>query len=118
MIRPSVESEIYLYRQAVDMRKSISGLVAIVEGEMELDPFSAKLFVFCNKASTILKLVGWDGNGFILLMKRIEKARFKWPHHLPLKCVLLNAQQVSWLIDGYDLTLLQGHSVLPHHTVL
>ena len=46
-----------------------------------------------------------------LLMKHIEKARFKWPHHLPLDCVQLNAQQVSWLIDGYDLTLAQGHSL-------
>ena len=100
------------------MRKQANGLVAIVEGEMNLDPFSSKLFIFCNSARTIIKVVGWDGNGFILLMKRIEKARFKWLHHLPLDCVQLNAQQVCWLIDGYDLTLLQGHSSLPHHTVL
>ena len=100
------------------MRKQANGLVAIVEGEMNLDPFSSKLFIFCNNARTIIKLVAWDGNGFILLMKRIEKARFKWPHNLPLDCVPLNAQQVSWLIDGYDLTLVQGHSTLPHHTVL
>ena len=118
MIRPSSDSEVYLYRHAVDMRKGANGLVTIVEGEMNLDPFSSKLFIFCNNARTIIKLVGWDGNGFVLLMKRIEKARFKWPRHLPLDCVQLNAQQVSWLIDGYDLTLLQGHSSLPHHTVL
>jgi hypothetical protein len=30
----------------------------------------------------------------------------------------LNAQQVNWLFDGYDLTLLQSHATLPHHTVL
>jgi len=30
----------------------------------------------------------------------------------------LNAQQVAWLLDGYDLTLMQGHACLPHHTVL
>ena len=118
MIRPSTDSQIYLYRHGVDMRKAINGLVGIVEGEMHLDPFSAKLFIFCNNARTIIKMLAWDGNGFVLLIKRIEKARFKWPTHLPLDCVQLNAQQVSWLIDGYDLTLQQGHSQLPHHTVL
>lgn len=118
MIRPSGVSVIYLYRHAVDMRKSINGLVAIVEGEMNLDPFSSKLFVFCNTARTIVKLVGWEGNGFILWMKRIEKARFRWPINLPMETIELNTQQINWLLDGYDLTLLQGHSSLPHHTVL
>ena len=95
MIRPSPDSEIYLYRHSVDMRKGAQGLMAIVEGEMHLDPFSAKLFVFCNRARTIIKMVAWDGNGFILLIKRIEKARFKWPRDLPLDCVQLSARQVS-----------------------
>ena len=109
---------IYLYRQPVDMRKAINGLVAIVEGEMELDPFSAALFVFCNRKRTLVKMVGWEGNGFVLWMKRLEKARFKWPTSLPLDIVELNAQQINWLLDGYDLTLMQGHATLPHHTVL
>jgi transposase len=118
VIRPSSDAVIYLYRHPVDMRKSINGLVAIVEGQMECDPFSSKLFIFCNNARTIIKLVGWDGNGFVLLLKKIEKARFRWPVNLPFDQVELTAQQVNWLIDGYDLTLLQGHSCLPHHTAL
>jgi len=118
MIRPDDDSVIYLYRHAVDMRKSINGLVAIVEGEMQMDPFSSALFVFCNTNRTIVKLVGWEGNGFILWMKRIDKARFRWPLKLPLDCIELTPQQINWLFDGYDLTLLQGHASLPHHTVL
>ena len=58
------------------MRKAINGLVAIVEGEMELDPFNAALFVFSNRARTIVKKVGWEGNGFSIWMKRLEKSRF------------------------------------------
>ena len=100
------------------MRKAINGLVAIVEGEMELDPFNAALFVFCNRARTIVKMVGWEGNGFCLCMKRLEKSRFKWPLSLPIDVVQLNAQQVSWLLDGFDLTVMQEHSELAHHTVL
>lgn len=41
---------IYLHRDAVDFRKSIDGLVAIVEGELERDAYTGALFLFCNKA--------------------------------------------------------------------
>ena len=64
MLRPQLEcGAIYLYRKPVDMRKAINGLVAIVEGQMSLDPFSAQLFVFCNRQRTLVKLVYWEGNG-------------------------------------------------------
>ena len=119
MIRPGVGcGTIYLYRHPVDMRKAINGLVAIVEAEMDLDPFSASVFVFCNRARTLVKMVVWEGNGFVLWMKRLERSRFKWPLSLPLDIIELNEQQVNWLLDGYDLTLMQGHATLPHHTVL
>jgi len=79
VLRPAPGVVIYLYREPVDMRKSINGLVTIVEGQMELDPFSAALFIFCNRARTLIKLVYWEGNGFALLMKRLDKSRFQWP---------------------------------------
>ena len=41
---------VYLHRDAVDFRKSINGLVLIVEQEMALSPFADALFVFCNKS--------------------------------------------------------------------
>ena len=100
------------------MRKAINGLVALVEGEMELNPFSALLFVFCNRKRTLVKMVRRKGDGFVLWMKRLEKHRFKWPLNLETDILELNAQQVNWLFDGYDLTLMQRHATLPHHTVL
>ena len=110
MLRPQSEcGTIYLYKKPVDMRKAINGLVTIVEAEMKLDPFSSRLFVFCNNNRTIVKCVYWEGNGFALWMKRMEKNRFQWPHQLHLDVIDLNAQQVNWLFDGYDLTLMQGH---------
>jgi transposase len=119
VIRPGANvGAIYLHREPVDMRKAINGLVALVEGEMALDPFSSALFVFCNRNRTVVKMVCWEGNGFVLWMKRLEKWRFKWPLLLPDEVIELNAQQVNWLCDGYDLTLIQGHAYLPHHTVL
>ena len=63
-------------------------------------------------------LVAWEGNGFALLIKRLDKNRFQWPASLPLSVVELNTQQIDWLLAGYNLTVMQGHDVLPHHRVL
>jgi transposase len=100
------------------MRKAISGLVAIVKAEMDLDPFRASLFVFCSRTRSLIRMVVWEGNGYVLWMKRLEKARFMWPLMLNLEVVELNAQQINWHFFGYDLTLMQSHAFLPHHTML
>ena len=42
-------ADIYLYLDNVDFRKSINGLIVVVEQQMELNPFRDALFVFCNK---------------------------------------------------------------------
>ena len=72
------DKPIYLCCGATDMRKSINGLSAIVECGFKLDPFSNSLFVFCNRNRDRIKILEWDGDGFWLYFKRLEKGRFKW----------------------------------------
>ena len=69
--------EVFLHRDVVDFRKSINGLVGIVEGELEHDAYTGALFVFCNKARDKLKILYWDKTGFALWYKRLEKQKFK-----------------------------------------
>jgi len=71
--------KIYLACGKTDMRKQINGLAAIVEGSFQLDLFGAAIFVFCNRQRDRIKILEWDGNGFWLYFKRLEKGRFKWP---------------------------------------
>ena len=49
-------SEVFLYRDFVDFRKAINGLVGIVEDELNRDAYTGALFVFCNKAKDKLKI--------------------------------------------------------------
>ena len=102
-------SSIYLHRDVVDFRKSINGLVLIVEQEMVLSPFSDALFVFCNKARDKVKVVYWDRSGFCLWYKRLEKERFKWPRKGQGTIMNLSEDQWRWLLSGYDI---EGHQPL------
>ena len=71
--------KIYLACGKTDMRKQINGLAAIVEGSFKLDIFSKSVFVFCNRQRDRLKILEWDGDGFWMYFKRLEKGHFKWP---------------------------------------
>ena len=61
------------------MRKNSNSLSAIVAESFKLDPFDDIMFVFCNSNRDIIKILEWDGDGFWLHTKKLEKGRFHWP---------------------------------------
>ncbi len=103
---------VYLHRGWVDFRKSINGLVTIVEGDMILSPYSPAIFVFCNKRRDKLKILCWDNTGFVLWYKRLEKAKFKWPKKSSHDVLTLTNEQLDWLLRGLDFQNMQLHERL------
>ncbi|WP_323084337.1 IS66 family insertion sequence element accessory protein TnpB [Providencia alcalifaciens] len=97
---------IYLCADFVDFRKSINGLAALVEADLDLPVLSGALFVFCNKARDKLKLLYWDHTGFALWYKRLDKQKFKWPK-LQASAISLTEEQLQWLLSGFDVI---GHT--------
>lgn len=61
------------------MRKSFTGLVAVVQSVLEEDPLTGDLYVFFNRRGNYLKLVTWDRTGYCLFAKRLEQGRFRLP---------------------------------------
>lgn len=96
---------IYLACGATDMRKQINGLMTLVESSFSLDPFDSAVFVFCNKNRNRLKLLMWDGDGFWLYFKRLEKGRFRWPQPGETPTMTLSEQELSVLLGGVKVEL-------------
>jgi transposase len=113
MMRPSNELPVvYLCREAVDFRKGINGLAALVEAVLEHNPFGEQLFVFCNRSRNRVRILYWERNGFCLWQKRLEQHRFHWPRREPGAVVTLTGQQLNWLLDGLDVMRMTPHERL------
>lgn len=91
---------VYLSCREVDMRKSINGLAAIVQGSFEMDPFTGAVFVFINAKRDKIKILKWDKDGFVLYYKRREKGRFVWPTKLEGDTVKISKDDLYRLLDG------------------
>ena len=70
---------IYVYTEAVDMRRGFDGLALIARDAMAQDPRSGALFIFANRRSDRLKALWWDRNGYCVLYKRAHRAVFELP---------------------------------------
>ena len=98
--KSDADLRIYLACGKTDMRKSINGLCAIVEGSFKLDLFGESLFVFCNRNRDRIKILEWDGDGFWLYFKRLEKGHFRWPKQGEEATVNLSGEELNILLGG------------------
>lgn len=93
---------IYVVCGRTDMRKSIDGLAAIVQERFRLDLFSDSLFLFCGRSKDKMKALLWEGDGFLLMYKRLENGRFNWPRN-ENDVRKLTAEQYIWLLQGLSI---------------
>ena len=99
---------IYLYREPVDFRKSYRGLAALVEQELGHDPYAGYLYAFTNRHRSKIKCLFWEDTGFVLYYKSLSEDRFCWPKKTDT-LLTLNGEQLNWLLDGYDISLMKPH---------
>ncbi|MDO4945776.1 MAG: IS66 family insertion sequence element accessory protein TnpB [Ruminococcus sp.] len=95
----SLDTQVYLVTGYTDLRRGIDGLSIIVQAQLQLDPFSKALFLFCGRRCDRIKGLLWEGDGFLLLYKRLDNGRFQWPRS-ETDALLLTSQQIRWLLEG------------------
>ncbi len=72
-------TRVFLRPGATDLRLGFEGLYALAQTQLQQNPLSGHLFLFCNRGRTKLKALFWDGSGLWLCTKRLERGTFAWP---------------------------------------
>lgn len=98
----TIAENIYLACGYTDMRRSIDGLAAIVQEQFNLSPFTPSLFLFCGRRCDRIKALLWEGDGFVLLYKRLESGSYRWPRETS-EVKTLTWKEFNWLMDGLEI---------------
>ena len=99
----SAFNKIYIATGFTDLRRGIEGLASVVKYEFNLDPFDKDtLFLFCGRRKDRIKGLLWEGDGFLLLYKRLTTGAFSWPRTSE-EALLINEEQFKLLMSGFDI---------------
>ena len=86
------------------MRKGFDGLSGLIRNELDKDPLSGDVFVFINRSRNRMKLLVWEGDGFLMFYKRLAQGRFEYPrlngNSLDVK---ISWQQLMLIVKGINL---------------
>lgn len=96
-------SAVYVVCGRTDMRYGIDSLAAIIERRYKINLFVPNtLFLFCGSSASKIKGLLWEGDGFLLLYKRVEQGHFSWPRNSD-ELKKLRPEQFKWLMQGFAL---------------
>jgi transposase len=97
----SVHQRYYLFRGHADMRKGFDSLCGMVRDHLHKDPLGGDVFVFINRRRNQIKLLCWEGDGFMLFYKRLEKGTFELPKGEESR---MSVEILSCLLQGIKLS--------------
>lgn len=100
--------KVYIACGYTDLWLGIDGLAALVKQQFSLDPLENCLFLFCGRRRDRIKALYWEGNGFLLLYKRLESGIFQWPRK-ESEAKALTMQQYRWLMEGLSIDQPKAH---------
>jgi transposase len=101
VIIPPGPLRVLVATRPVDFRKGMDGLAGFVKEQLGTDPFSGVIYVFRAKRADRVKLLMWDGSGLVLVSKRLEEGKFRWPR-IEDGVMRLSPAQLAALIEGLD----------------
>ncbi len=95
--------KVYIATGYTDLRSGIDGLAGIVKHKFNLDPFDQNtLFLFCGRRTDRIKGLLWEGDGFLLLYKRLGTGLFSWPRTAD-DALSISEEQYKLLMEGFDI---------------
>ena len=109
--------QIYIVCGYTDLRYGIDGLSGLIQQKFKLNPFQNVLFLFCGRRTDRIKGLVWEGDGFLLLYKRLENGQFQWPRNEEA-ARNITSQQFRWLTEGLTIDPKKTvHNVAPKRAI-
>ena len=100
------------------MRKGFNGLCGLVRNEFLQNPLSGDVFIFINRPRNRIKLLHWQGDGFAIYYKRLEKGTYEMPEiNSTSASIELDAQQLLLILEGISLLSVKKRRRYTHHFV-
>ncbi len=86
------------------MRKGFDSLSGMVKSQMALDALNGSVFIFMNRRRTHVKLLLWEGDGFAIYYKRLEKGTYEFPSGIgQCSTIAVDARQLQFILQGVSL---------------
>ena len=99
------------------MRKGFDSLSGIVTANMKQAVLSGAVFIFFNKKKNQVKLLLWEGDGFALYYKRLEKGTYQLPAYTAGSPALsITHQQLHLILQGISLQQVRYRKRYQHTT--
>jgi len=104
MLHLSAYCKYYLYSGQTDMRKGFDSLSGIVMQQMQLNALSGDVFIFINKKRNQVKLLLFEGDGFAMYYKRLEKGTYELPATGDKSgSIAVSSEQLQLILQGISL---------------
>jgi transposase len=108
----------FMHCKNTDMRKGFNGLCGLVRNEFLQNPLSGDIFIFINRPRNRIKLLHWQGDGFAIYYKRLEKGTYEMPEIKSASVSIeLDMQKLLLILEGISLLSVRKRKRYEHHFV-
>ena len=108
----------YMHTGMVDMRKGFDGLCGVVLQHLGKQPIGGDTFIFLNQRRDRIKLLQFQGDGFAIFYKRLEKGTYEIPGiNAQNGSLVLTASQLQFILDGVVLSSVKKRLRYQHENV-
>lgn len=104
MLSISSAQRYFFYSGKTDMRKGFDSLCGLVQSEFKMNPLSGDVFIFLSRSKNRIKFLQWQGDGYAVYYKRLEKGTFEMPKINASSTLLISYQQLLLIMEGIFLS--------------
>ena len=97
-------ARVYVATARIDGRKGIDGLSVLVRSQFAEDPLDGTMYVFFSRRGDRVRLLYWDRDGYVLIMKRLEIGSFRTPWESEDGRVVIEAAELLLVLEGIDMS--------------